>query len=218
MRPYLVLSAVVLMAVAAFGQQPVPYPYGGCFYGCGPYGPACDHAEVSLQQFSPNPVGATQRHHGPDRGCDELDALADSGIDQFGHTAWPCGYQGGGAPLISQGVNLSPELIGREGRITHPAMHDGMREAQMREESFREEHFREMPSREGRQGEARAREEHGQRSSEEARVNWNFITGASPASAATNSPKAGRVYTNDDVKRQNDNNGTVKYDGKTEKI
>jgi hypothetical protein len=30
--------------------------------------------------------------------------------------------------------------------------------------------------------------------------------------------KAGHAYTNDDVTRQNDKNGTVKYKGKTEKI
>ena len=30
--------------------------------------------------------------------------------------------------------------------------------------------------------------------------------------------KAAHVYTNDDVTRQNDKNGTVKYDGKTEKM
>ena len=215
MRPYLVLSAVVLMAVAAFGQ--VPYPYGGCYYGCGPSVPLVTTPEFSLQQFSPNPVGATNATTGLIAGATNstLSQIQGSTSSVTSVAVW---LQGGGAPLISQGVNLSPEVIGREGRVMHPAMHDGMREAQMREESFREEHFREMPSHEGRRGEVHAREEHGQRSSEEARVNWNFITGPSPASAATSSPKAGRVYNNDDVKRQNDKNGSVKYDGKTEKI
>ena len=47
------------------------------------------------------------------------------------------------------------------------------------------------------------------------------MTGPSPAVAANESKgvrKAGHVYTNDDVTRQNDKNGTVKYDGKTEKM
>src|SRR5450631_2229164 len=61
MRPYLVLMAVVLMAVAAFGQQPpTPHPtYNGCLYGCGPYVPLVSTPMVSLQTVSPNPVGAS---------------------------------------------------------------------------------------------------------------------------------------------------------------
>jgi hypothetical protein len=59
MRPYLILTAVVFLAVAALGQQPVPRPYGDCFYGCGPFIPMVTTPEVSLQQFSPNPVGAS---------------------------------------------------------------------------------------------------------------------------------------------------------------
>jgi hypothetical protein len=38
------------------------------------------------------------------------------------------------------------------------------------------------------------------------------------ASAGKGVRKAGHAYTNDDVTRQNDNNGTVKYRGKTEKM
>jgi len=36
MRPYLVLCAVILLAVAAFGQHPGPRIYGPCIEGCGP--------------------------------------------------------------------------------------------------------------------------------------------------------------------------------------
>jgi hypothetical protein len=39
MRPYLVLSAPVLISAAAFGQSPAPYS-GLCFYGCEPYIPS----------------------------------------------------------------------------------------------------------------------------------------------------------------------------------
>ena len=59
MRPYFVLCAVVLMAVAAFGQQPGPRIYGPCVYGCGPYVPLVTTPMVSLQTVSPNPVGAS---------------------------------------------------------------------------------------------------------------------------------------------------------------
>jgi len=66
-------------------------------------------------------------------------------------------------------------------------------------------------------------EEHGPR--EEARGNWTYFAGrehtadaAQAASAAKGFKKAGHVYTNDDVTRQNDTNGTVKHGGKTEKM
>src|SRR5260370_38772020 len=60
MRPYLVLIAVVLTAVAAFAQQPFPHPgYGPCLYGCGPFLPLVTTPMVSLQTVSPNPVGAS---------------------------------------------------------------------------------------------------------------------------------------------------------------
>ena len=67
-------------------------------------------------------------------------------------------------------------------------------------------------------------EERGQR--KEARVCWTYYAGpgeeytgsAAEAASGKGSRQAGHVYTNDDVTRQNDKNGTVKYDGKTEKI
>ena len=116
MRPYLVLMAVVLMAVAAFGQQPFPYP-GACFYGCGPYIPRVTTPEISLQQFSPNPVGASNATTGLNRRRDQLDAFADQGSTSSDYTVavW---YQGGDAPLITPQIHLWPETIGREGH-TH---------------------------------------------------------------------------------------------------
>jgi hypothetical protein len=66
-------------------------------------------------------------------------------------------------------------------------------------------------------------EEHGSR--EEAPANWTYFAGrehtadaAQAASAAKGFKKAGHVYTNDDVTRQNDTNGTVKHGGKTDKM
>ena len=58
----------------------------------------------------------------------------------------------------------------------------------------------------------------------EAREGWLYFTGSEytadvvAASAGKGVRKAGHAYTNDDVTRQNDNNGTVKYRGKTEKM
>jgi hypothetical protein len=66
-------------------------------------------------------------------------------------------------------------------------------------------------------------EGHGGR--EEARTEWIYFSGSehtanatSASAAAKGGKKAGRMYTNDDVDRQNQNNGNVKYKGKTEKM
>ena len=53
---------------------------------------------------------------------------------------------------------------------------------------------------------------------QQAKPAWVFI-GASQQPAVTGNWKpAKRTYTNDDVTRQNQQNGVVKYDHKTEKI
>jgi hypothetical protein len=208
MRPYFVLMAAVLLAVAAFAQQPVPYPgYSSCFYGCGPFVPLVTTPEISLQQFSPNPVGASNATTGLIAGATNstLSQVQGSTSSVYTVAVW---YQGG-APLITPEVRLYPEAIGREG---HP-MHNVMREERRHEERSHEERLHAE----------RSHEEHGPR--EEARASWTYITGpehtASTAAGADESKgirKAGHVYTNEDVTRQNDKNGTVKYDGKTEKM
>lgn len=197
MRPYLVLTAVVLMAAAAFGQQPFPSP-GVCYWGCGPYVPRVTTPEISLQTFSPNPVGASNATTGLIAGATNstLSQIQGSTSSEYTVAVW---YQGGGAPLITPELHLWPESIGREGR----PMQDSMREE--------------------RGHEGRSYEDHGPR--EGTRGGWMYFTGrehtanvAQAASAAKGFRKADHVYNNDDVSRQNDNNGTVKYDGKTEKM
>jgi hypothetical protein len=198
MRPYLVLIAVVLMAVAAFGQKPVPHPaYGPCLYGCGPFVPLVTTPMVSLQTVSPNPVGASNATTGLIAGATNatLSQIQGSTSSEYTVAVW---YQGG-APLTTSQVHLWPEPVGREGRAMHGAM-------------------REERSREGR-----SYEDHGPRG--EARGGWMYFTGrehtsdaALVASEAKGVRKAAHVYNNDDVTRQNDNNGTVKYGGKTEKM
>lgn len=186
MRPFLILSAVVLMAVAAFGQQPFPRPIYG------PFVPLLTTPEISFQQVSPNPVGATNATTGLIAGATNstLSQVQGSTSSVYTEAVW---YQGGDAPLTGSQVHLSPEPIGREGHIMH---------------EMREEH---------------AREEHG--AHQEVPAGWTYFSGrehtadAAEASAvAKNSRKAGHVYTNDDITRQNDKNGSVKYDGKTEKM
>jgi hypothetical protein len=200
MRPYLVLTAVVLMTFAAFGQQPIPSP-GACFYGCGPYIPLITTPQISLEQFSPNPVGASNATTGLIAGATNSTLSQVQGPTSSVYTV-PVWYQGGGAPLTTQDVRLAPESIGREGRVMH--------EQRPREELRAREDLR-------------PREDHGPRKVE--RGSWSYVSGreytssaALTGSEAKGVRQAGHVYTNDDVSRQNDKNGDVKYDGKTEKI
>jgi len=221
MRPYLVLTALVLMAVAAFGQQPVPRPYGPygpCYYGCGPFIPLLTTPEISLQQFSPNPVGATNATAGLIAGATNstLSELQGETSSVYTVAVW---YQGG-APMITPQVHLWPETVGREGRPMHEAMRgpgpEPMQEA-MFEEPARQAHPREVRPGERRRHEEHYREEREAR--EPARGDWAYFTGpAEGATAASGFQKASRVYKNDDVTRQNEKNGAVKYDGKTEKM
>jgi hypothetical protein len=208
MRPFLVLTTLVLMAAACFGQA-LPYP-GGCYYGCGPYVPRTTTPEISLQQFSPNPVGASNATTGLIAGATNSTVSEVVGPTNSVWTV-PVWVQGGGAPVLTPEVSLFPERLGHEGHIIHERRPEPPRQEIVREEHFREEHVREMR-------EMHEREERGAKNVEWTPVEWGFITGPSPNAEATAAPKAGHVYTNDDVKRQNDKNGNVKYDGKTEKI
>jgi hypothetical protein len=194
MRPYLVLTAVVLMAAATFAQQ---HP-GYCGYGCGPYIPLLTTPEVSLQSVSPNPVGASNATTGLIAGATNstLSQMQAPASSEYPVAVW---YQGG-APLITPQVHLSPESTAREGREMHEGMmHEGMMMHQ-----------------------GMMHEGHGQR--EEGRASWAFYGGGFDTSAAagTGTAKSGKkathTYTNDDVARENEKNGDVKYNGKTEKI
>lgn len=184
MRPYFVLCAVVLVAVAAFGQQPVPRVVGPCLYGCGPYIPLITTPMISLETVSPNPVGARNATTGLIAGATNSTLSQIQGSTSSEYTA-PVWYQGGDAPLTDSNIHLYPEKIGHVGRPMHP--------------------------------------EHGAR--EEQHGGWLYFSGSEHTSsaieasnAAKGMKKATHVYTNEDVERQNQNNGTVKHEGKTEKM
>jgi hypothetical protein len=219
MRPYLVLSAVVLMAVAAFGQPSLPHPtYGACFYGCGPYVPFLTTPEISLETVSPNPVGASNATTGLIAGATNSTLSQIEGSTSSVYTA-PVWYQGG-APLTTSQVHLWAESVGREGRIMHGAMHNPMNEEFRHQERAREERSWEGHTREDLMHKEHAREGHV--AGGEAHGDWTYFTGRENATESTSVVKgfrkAAHAYTNDDVKRQNDKNGMVKYDSKTEKM
>src|SRR6266852_8429349 len=187
MRPYLILSAVVLMAIASFGQHSGPRIYGSCIEGCGPFVPLVTTPMVSLQQVSPNPVGASNATTGLIAGATNSTLSQVSGNTSSVYTE-PVWYQGGGAPLTTSAVHLWPEPVGHHMRAMHD-MHEGK----------------------------------GAR--EEARAEWIYFSGSEhtvngmgAAAAAKSVKKAARTYTNDDVERQNQNNGNVKMKGKSEKL
>jgi hypothetical protein len=191
MRPYLVLCAVALVAVSAFGQENTPQRFYGGPYGYGPYVPLITTPMISFQQFSPNPVGATNATTGLIAGATNSTLSEIQGSTSSVYTV-PVWYQDG-APLIAPAVNLFPEPIGREGHVMrHPIWEERPHERGPREEKP---------------------------------AGWLYFTGSehtadvvSAAGTAKGARKAGHIYTNDDVTRQNDNNGSVKYGGKTEKM
>ena len=187
MRPYLTL-AVILMAVAAFGQQPVPRVYGPSYYGFGPYAPLISTPMISLQAVSPNSVGASNATAGLSAGATNS-TLSEPDAPTSSTFTVPVWYQGG-APVLGPDVNLWPES----------ARHQHM---------MREDHgFREMEARDRQRGEGKE--------------GWTYFSGPEYTTSLTSvakGPGPGKhVYTNDDVSRQNNNNGVVKYDGKNEKI
>ena len=186
MRPYLVLCVVALIAVAAFGQQPVPWVYGPCVYGCGPFVPLLTTPMVSFQQVSPNPVGASNATTGLVAGATNSTLSQISGNTSSVYTE-PVWYRGGDAPLTTPAVHLWPGPIAREMRAL--------------------------------------RAEHAPGPRPEAPHAWMYFSGseytagtAQASAAARGGKKAAHSYTNADVERQNENNGNVKYSGKTEKL
>ena len=187
MRPYLVLCAVVLIAIAAFGQEPGRRIYDGGVYGFGPYIPLVTTPMVSLETVSPNSVGATNATTGLVAGATNstLSQLEGSTNSDYTAAVW---YQGG-APLTTPEVIILPEPIGRELRSMRGSMNE-------------------------------ERAERGPR--REARGEWLYFTGseytADLARVAKGPGKSTHKYTNDDVTRQNDKTGSVKYDGKNEQI
>ena len=196
MRPYFVLSAVLVLAVSAFSQQPYPAPNGPASWVFGPQIPYLTTPMVSFQTISPNPVGASNATTGLIAGATNstLSQIQGSTSSEYTVGVW---YQGG-APLVTPQVDILPERLAEsEARGLHAMRH------LMGEEGPRPP---EGP---------RQREEH---------KSWIYFTAKdhtaslADASAGRGSRQSGHVYGNDDVTRQNDANGIAKWDGKSEKI
>jgi hypothetical protein len=189
MRPFVLICAFTLVAVAAFGQQPGPHPYiPGYGYGYGPFAPLVTTPMISFETVSPNPVGASNATTGLVAGATNstVSELEGSTSSSYTEAVW---YQGG-APLMAPEVNLFPEPLGMRAR--HGMM-------------MKEQH-----------GMMEEREAH-----HEERAAWTYFSGpeyTTPVAGAAKNGPSKHSYTNDDVTRQNNNNGNVHYDSKTEKI
>ena len=159
----------------------------------GPYVPLVTTPQVSLETVSPNPVGARNATYGLVAGArNATSEVVNSGNINSSFTE-PVWYQGGGAPLISEpAVSLHVRDL-RGGHMMMPHMPTMMGE---------HEHM-------GEHGAAGA---------------WTYLAGeelpsaVQAAGAAKTARKATRTITNQDIDAVNQKTGTVKYDGKTEKI
>lgn len=188
MRLFTGFFAVVFCSAAALCQMPAHQV--GPYLVTGPYVPLVTTPQVTLQSVSPNPVGATNATYGLQAGArnSTISMINGNTSSNFTETVW---YSGGGAPVMSAPeVSLMPRPL-HGGRIR-------MEEA--REEAHRE-HVAEVSGA------------------------WTYYaaenetsSAVEAAGAAKTSKRATRTITNQDVENENQKNGTVKYDGKTEKI
>jgi hypothetical protein len=189
MRLLTVLCAILLLCGLALGQAGGPRGYVGyCFYGCAPYVPLITTPMLSLQTVSAAPMGATNATGGLVAGATNS-TLSQVAMSPSSVYTQAVWYSGGGAPLITPAVHLLPAPIVRHDHAEHMEMMEHRRPG------------------------------------DEKQLAWVYFSGpehtgnAVEASVQAKGAKhAAKTYTNDDVARQNQQNGNVKYDGKSEKI
>jgi len=182
------LCAALLFAGVAFAQGPIEV-YGPAY---GPYVPLVTTPQVSLSTVSPNPAGARNATYGLVAGARNATLEIVNGNTSSTFTV-PVWYQGGGAPLISE-----PEV----------SLH-------VRDVRGGERMMHHMPAMGGVHG----MPEHA--AAPRAWTYWGAAEMVSPVEAAASAKtvrKATRTITNQDIDAVNQKTGTVKYDGKTEKL
>lgn len=190
MRLFSVFCATLFLSGLAVGQMPMTRAYPGYYGGYGPYVPMLTTPEVSLQQISPNPVGATNATYGLQAGARNSTLSMIDGNTSSTYTE-PVWYSGGGAPYISS-PEVSLTVRGLHGReMFHPG------------EMRMEEHER---------AEAGPRVWTYFASVEES------SSAVDAANTARTGRRATRTITNQDIDQENQKTGAVKYDGKTEKL
>ena len=190
MRIFTVLSFIVLLGALGFAQDGERVIPGYCPYECSPYVPMITTPSVTFVTYSPNPVGATDATGGLFAGATNATLSQINGNTDAVYTL-PLWYSGGGMPLVAPATNSVVGSMKLNG--TRPEYREQMRRAR-------------QPQPEGT-------------------VAWIYFASEQPgaqalekASTATGVRPAKHTYTNQDVEQQNDKNGYVHYDSKTEKI
>jgi len=194
MPRFAVLCSILLLSVLSYGQNERGIP-GYCPYGCGPYIPLITTPSVSFSTVSPNPVGATNATGGLVAGATNS-TLSEVARNTDAVYTMPVWYSGGQTPRISPIAAGSPRPQGP------PPVAAPVHEREMRhhERAERAEEVRAEPA---------------------TQVAWIYFSSGRPTSGsgeAATEQHAARSFSNDDVTRQNQKNGQVKYDSKTEKI
>ena len=183
---------VLLFTALGFGQNGRAIP-GYCPYGCGPYIPMITTPHLTFATVSPNPTGATNATGGLVAGATNSTLSEVSGNTDAVYTM-PVWYSGGQTPLISPVSAGSPtsQEITRSNERPRASERDAAH---------------------GRLGRS---DEYRQPAPEQA---WIYYSNLGTAGeAASGNQAATRTYSNQDVARQEQQNGLVKYDSKTEKI
>lgn len=190
MRLFSLVCATLLISGVALAQTAMVRPYPGA-YGYGPFVPLVTTPEVSLETGAPASVGASNATYGLVAGARNSTLSIVTGNTSSVYTL-PVWYSGGRAPLIS-----SPEVA-----LNVREVRGG--------EFAREERRIEGPRPEAERAEAGV---------------WTYYAPLEETASAAEAAQSGkaakppaRTYTNQDVERQNEKNGTVKWDGKTEQI
>jgi len=197
MRRFTLLSSVLLLSALSFGQTERGIA-GYCPYGCGPYIPLITTPSLAFATVSSNPVGATNATGGLVAGATNSTLSEVPGSTDAAYTV-PVWYSGGETPFISGTAATSPmmEVPRHERRMRglESGRESGLELGKKRED--------EGPS---------------------AQQTWIYFTSAEQAAAPGQAAEGGkarqatRVYSSEDVSRQNQQNGLVKYNGKSEKI
>jgi hypothetical protein len=209
MSKFAVLFSILLLSVLSYGQDWRGVP-GYCPYGCGPYIPLITTPSLVLTTVSPNPLGATSATGGLIAGATNSTLSEISGNTDAVYTV-PVWYSGGQTPIISP-IAAGTDHHGRERR---------MREFEAENRPEREPGMRRMesgnPPEHGRRT-SRTESEQEMTGEQQAQPAWIFIGASQQPAVASKWQPTKRTYSNDDVTRQNQQNGLVKYNGKTEKI
>ncbi len=189
MRSLPVLCSLLLFTALGFGQNGRAIP-GYCPYGCGPYIPMITTPHLTFATVSPNPIGATNATGGLVAGATNSTLSEVSGNTDAVYTV-PVWYSGGQTPQISPLAAGSPTSQ-ESPRMNAPEHRRGMRRTEASEEATNRQPAPEQA--------------------------WIYYSNLGTAGEAAPGNTATKTYSNQDVTRQEQQNGLVKYDGKTEKI